>query len=451
VKRKKVLLVNPWITDFAAYDFWLKPLALMYLSAWLKTSPDLEVFFIDCLDRFQTDTRKQLNRSDGRGPYYKQEIPKPEAVKDIPRKFSRYGLPIDAARKKLDSIPPPDVVLMSGVMTYWYPGIQTAAEMIRSRFGSVPIILGGIYPSLVPWHARSHSGADVVLEGPWENQLKSTLSDILGRQAVSALEEGCDVLQFSPDYQLLSNKLALPVMTSVGCPFRCSFCAGPFLHPIFRQAKPEQVIRDIKKMVSAGTLHVAFYDDALLVNKEKHLFPILRAVISAKLPVAFHTPNGLHVREIDRETAVLLKESRFQTLFLSQESTSSLFLSQSAPKVSSGDLEKALNNLERAGYERQNINIYLIIGLPGQNYEDIRQSILDVQDLGARPRLSQYSPVPGTKDWQKLCEKGRLHDHSDPLLHNKVAVQYMEGGLPQPDYDLLKLLSLRKMPAESGS
>ncbi len=341
--------------------------------------------------------------------------------------------------------------MMSGVMTYWYPGIQTAVDIIRNRFGSVPIILGGIYPTLVPWHARSHSGADVVMAGPWKNQLKPVLIDILGRQAVSALKDDGDVLQFSPDYHLLSNICALPAMTSLGCPFRCSFCASPLLHPLFRQAEPGQVICDIKKMVLGGTRHIAFYDDALLVNKEKHLFPILRAVISAKLPVAFHTPNGLHVREIDRETAVILKKSRFQTLFLSQESTSSLFLSQSAPKVSSGDLKIALNHLERAGYERQNINIYLIIGLPGQNYEDIRQSILDVQDLGARPRLSQYSPIPGTKDWQKLCEKGRLHDHSDPLLHNKVAVQYMEGGLTQQDYDLLKLLSLRKMPAKSGS
>jgi hypothetical protein len=34
---KKALLINPWITGFTAYDFWLKPLALLYLSAGFQT------------------------------------------------------------------------------------------------------------------------------------------------------------------------------------------------------------------------------------------------------------------------------------------------------------------------------------------------------------------------------------------------------------------------------
>lgn len=32
----KVLLINPWITDFAAYDFWLKPLGILYICGILK-------------------------------------------------------------------------------------------------------------------------------------------------------------------------------------------------------------------------------------------------------------------------------------------------------------------------------------------------------------------------------------------------------------------------------
>ncbi|MGD2036453.1 MAG: B12-binding domain-containing radical SAM protein, partial [Desulfobacterales bacterium] len=46
-----ILLVNPWIHDFAAYDFWAKPLGLLYLAALLR-SHGLSVSYIDCLDRF---------------------------------------------------------------------------------------------------------------------------------------------------------------------------------------------------------------------------------------------------------------------------------------------------------------------------------------------------------------------------------------------------------------
>jgi hypothetical protein len=30
--EKSILLVNPWIHDFAAYDLWMKPLGLLYLG-----------------------------------------------------------------------------------------------------------------------------------------------------------------------------------------------------------------------------------------------------------------------------------------------------------------------------------------------------------------------------------------------------------------------------------
>ena len=41
-----ILLVNPWIHDFAAYDFWAKPMGLLTLAALLR-SHDFYVSYID--------------------------------------------------------------------------------------------------------------------------------------------------------------------------------------------------------------------------------------------------------------------------------------------------------------------------------------------------------------------------------------------------------------------
>ncbi len=46
-----VLCVNPWIHDFAAFDFWLKPLGLLTLAGMLRQA-GIRVSFIDCLDRY---------------------------------------------------------------------------------------------------------------------------------------------------------------------------------------------------------------------------------------------------------------------------------------------------------------------------------------------------------------------------------------------------------------
>jgi len=59
---KKILLINPWIYDFAAYDFWIKPLGLLYLGAILRQNRH-EIHFIDCLDPYHPRMSQRKNRN----------------------------------------------------------------------------------------------------------------------------------------------------------------------------------------------------------------------------------------------------------------------------------------------------------------------------------------------------------------------------------------------------
>jgi len=56
--RKNILLVNPWIYDFAAYDFWLKPMGLLYLGGLLRAN-NHNVYYIDCLDPYSDEMRQR--------------------------------------------------------------------------------------------------------------------------------------------------------------------------------------------------------------------------------------------------------------------------------------------------------------------------------------------------------------------------------------------------------
>ena len=53
----RVLLVNPWVYDFAAYDLWSKPLGLLYIAAFLRKY-DFQVEYIDCMDRYHPQLSK---------------------------------------------------------------------------------------------------------------------------------------------------------------------------------------------------------------------------------------------------------------------------------------------------------------------------------------------------------------------------------------------------------
>lgn len=439
---KHILLVNPWITDFTAYDFWLKPLGLLSIASILRENSDCRLHFVDCLDRFHPRLRSGGKaNSDGRGHFPKVEILKPEALRAVPRRFSRYGIPVELFLEEIGKRPRPEAVLLTSGMTYWYPGVALTVELIRHKWGNVPVVLGGNYATLQPEHARRHTGAEVVVEGSAENTILPLLKNILG-DGIFRLRDYSSFPDLpSPSFDLLRDRRTLPLLTSRGCPFRCSFCATSLLYRRFEQRAPHSVVAEIESCVRRwGTRNFAFYDDALLLHKDTHIVPILEAVAAMSLGAAFHTPNGLHVREIDPSLAALFRRAGVTSLYLSQESFDEGLLAGSCPKVSPGDLEAAIGHLERAGYSRPEVNVYLIVGLPDQDLASVRESIRRVRRLGARPRLAFFSPVPGTEDWKKLVGRGILPSDADPLLHNKLAFAYIWGGISGPEFDDLRRL-----------
>ena len=426
---KNILLVNPWIYDFTAYDFWTKPLGLLLIGAVLGQGMDCRLRLLDCLDRHHPGLQKPPgSRADGRGPLPKVPVAKPEPLREIPRRYSRYGIPVELFRRELDRGPRPDAVLMTCMMTYWYPGVQLACRLIREKWGRVPVLLGGLYATLVPEHARAHSGADVVIRGAGENQVLAAMKDILGDSSVR-LRTYHGIGDWPvPAFDLLGNRETLPLLTSRGCPGRCTFCATPVLHGRLEQRSPESVISELEDHARRGaTRNIAFYDDALLANKESHIIPILEAAARRAFPLSFHTPNGLQVREIDDRLARLFRKAGVRSVFLSQESLDDGLLGRACPKVSSADLGRALASLEAAGYPRAEVNVYLIAGLPDQDLHFVRESIRGVRRLGARPRLAFFSPVPGTADAKRAAAGESGGGDADPLLHNKLVSVYLRG------------------------
>jgi hypothetical protein len=185
-----ILLINPWIHDFAAYDFWAKPIGLLYLAAILRLH-GFQISYIDCLDRFHPESSRNKNpftsnriagrgKKDGRGPYLKTLIPNPRGLEKVPRKFSRYGIKPEWFVRDLSAIERPDLILTTSLMTYWYSGVKETIEMTKEIFPDVPVICGGIYATLCHDHAVLHLGADHVVSGPGEETILKIASDFTG-------------------------------------------------------------------------------------------------------------------------------------------------------------------------------------------------------------------------------------------------------------------------------
>ena len=93
----RILLINPWIADVAAYDFWLKPVGLLILGGYLSRSGH-ELHLIDCLDRYDPQLARATgklprSKANGTGKFLCREIEKPRAIKWLPRRYKLYGWP----------------------------------------------------------------------------------------------------------------------------------------------------------------------------------------------------------------------------------------------------------------------------------------------------------------------------------------------------------------------
>lgn len=418
-----ILLVNPWIHDFAAYDFWAKPMGLLTIASLLRHH-GIHVSYIDCLDRFHPHAPKtDPGARYGCGPYFKTRIPKPSGLDDVPRFFSRYGIKPQWFREDLLKQGRPDLVLVTSLMTYWYPGVQETIEIIRSVFPQTPIVLGGIYARLCPEHARNNSGADHVADGPAEKNLFSLVHRFTGYSVTAAFDpENLDGYPY-PALDLQTTLTYVPLLTSRGCPFRCAYCASRFLEPERLLRSPETVIEEIgywKK--TCGLDDFVLYDDAFLVDTERHAIPILEGILHTGMKVRFHTPNAVHIRGITIQTARLMFEAGFTTLRLGLETAEFDHREEIDIKVSEQEFKRAINCLRKAGFNRNQVGAYLLVGLPGQKFSSVEHSIQAVKKIEITPVPAYFTPIPHTTLWPKAVAASRYDLESDPVFTNNAVI-----------------------------
>ncbi len=422
--KPRILLINPWIHDFAAFNLWSRPLGLLKCAEYLSAF-DAELFFIDCTESFHPGHY-------GTGKYRCDIIQKPGALKSVPRYYKRYGIRVDEFTDKLKSVMPFDLVLMTSIMSYWYPGVQETIRHVRENVGNIPIILGGIYPTLYPDHALRHSGADSIYTGPLDDRLLSMIQDFR-----ITLGPSCKNV---PYYQLsfYARSPFAPLLTSTGCPYNCSYCASRLLAPRYERKPLEDITEEIQGLQAGGVRDFAFYDDALLYDADHHIKPLLDSVIRKGINARFHAPNGLHARFIDDELARMMKRGGFMTIRLSLETVERNRQLSTGGKVTSDDLERSVGSLKRADFNKENLGAYLLYGLPEQRLSEVEEGFAFIKRLNIRAYLAEFSPIRGTACWDDLVMNHAIPRDLDPLLTNNTVFSYFYS-----EYDRAELARIK--------
>ncbi|MBU1887730.1 MAG: radical SAM protein, partial [Candidatus Omnitrophica bacterium] len=181
---------------------------------------------------------------------------------------------------------------------------------------------------------------------------------------------------------------------------------------------------------------------ALIYRSAEGIKKFLRMVLASGKEFTFHTPNGLHAKYIDEELAELFKKSNFRNIRLSLETSDEDLQDFTGGKVTNNDLKIALRNLKEAGFNKQDLGVYILIGAMWLDIEKTLKDILFVNSLGAKAMLASYSPIPGTRDYRMLIKSRILNNGTDPLWHNKTIFP----ELLEPEYSK-DIQKIRRMTA----
>jgi radical SAM superfamily enzyme YgiQ (UPF0313 family) len=432
VKHPRVLLINPYIYDVSAYSFWSAPLGLLYVGGVLRRN-GME---IDLIDLLTVDEAKR--KADGRVPFMRSRAATPDAASEMRKRFKRYGATEAETRALLGTAESPDLILVTCAMTYWYVGAREVIGLAREAFPDAKIVLGGLYPSLCREHATEGMGADLVIGMGEMGRFYRFVEEKYGLTLF--FKPGGDDLPLLPypSFDLYDAPFFVPLLTSLGCVHRCTYCATPYLRPRIVRRSARAVLEEIRHWQGRGVANFAFYDDSLLADKEIYAKPLLRGVRKLGGVVSFHNPNAVNASMIDQETAELMREAGFSEVRLGLETSDGVLQARTGGKVTRGTFERAIGLLKGAGFRDHDIRAYVLAGLPLQWAKDVRQTIEYVGALGVQVNLAQYSPIPHTPLFEEYRHVARHPVAEEPLFQNNSLFPFAWEEFSDEDLDELK-------------
>jgi anaerobic magnesium-protoporphyrin IX monomethyl ester cyclase len=195
------------------------------------------------------------------------------------------------------------------------------------------------------------------------------------------------------------------IMTSRGCPYRCTFCSQSVMAEKWRARSPESVVKEWAHLVhDLGAQEIGILDDSANINR-KRLHDLADLLIKEKLN---HVPwiliNGIRANLADEDLLRHMKEAGLKRLAFGVETGDEDILESIDKRVTHEQIKQAFKNAKKVGLETVG---FFIIGLPGDTEETMEKTIRLACELDPLvANFSMMTPYPGTKVWEQVHRNG---------------------------------------------
>jgi len=315
-------------------------------------------------------------------------------------------------------------------MTTSYQSVEEAVALLKSALG-VPTIIGGPHATTLPELTLNNPHFDFLAYGEGEYVFRDWLRQIMagdthwdGNRGLWYKDAGGHVLdggerELIPDlddlpfparhlFDLKAYPLYAPtgeamitVLTSRGCPYKCSFCFKGIVGRTYRQRSPENIVAELRQIIDQyGVRNFYFMDDLFTINV-KRLDAILDYFIAQEMNVRWQC-----LARVDRVNPQLLAKmyrAGCRQIHFGIESGNEEILERTAKHIDLQQVRQAVEWTEDAGIVSKG---YFILGLPGDNEQTMNETIEFAASLSlSQAMFSIATPMPGTELWEELVHR----------------------------------------------
>ncbi|MBN2890729.1 MAG: radical SAM protein [Bacteroidales bacterium] len=395
--NKNILLINPpqentlqagIEDDFVDIIGYYPPLGLMYMATMLKNN-GYDVKILDCV-------------------------------------------PMNIRYDKIKSIVADFQPFAVGISTFTMSMIDVlnTAKVVKDISSNIHVILGGHHTLLYPKQSVKYSNVDYILIGEADytfpqllNALENDFSDeeILKIQGVGFYRNGVEKINYSraivenlddlpfPDRSMLPmeiyqsivgrNKMVATVMSSRGCPFKCTYCYTPSKK--YRSRSTENIMQEVRYLISLGYKEIFFFDDLFALKPEK-VIEFAKALVVENIKIDWSFRGRINA--VTEEMIYEVKKAGIHRIQFGIESG----VDKTLKRVKKGiTTEQIINVIKWCKKAKITTIGNFMIGLPDETEADINETLKFSRKIGLN--YSQYSilvPYPFTEIYTEAMQKG---------------------------------------------
>lgn len=345
----------------------------------------------------------------------------------------------------------PQVLGITVISIEYAESVHQAVAVIKDRCKEIVLVLGGIYPTVLPEIAMRDANVDYVVlsEGDFRFRQLLVALDEKGR-ADEADSRNCDLagidglawrntgeIIIQPVQQYIQNLDELPfpaydlvdfyaysrshskfdmyydarfppmamTVSSRGCPFECVFCGNkPLQGTKWRMRSAENVLAEIDWLVEKyGVKEIAFLDDNLLLNRDR-ILAIMRGIQARGI---YWRALTIPVFSMDDEIIEMIAASGCESVILPIESGSQHVLTNIVHKPLK--LEHARCVISKCKEVGLTVHCAFVIGLPGETWDQILETVRFAEEIDVdHVNFSIATPLPAAPLYELAQSQGCL-------------------------------------------